>query len=165
MENMSAWKIIKIGFLLGIGFIIPSFLMNAALLGLSLGAVATGFEELENEYFYEDPADAEEDFLYPGLEDYTDSIELGTYSSNMLGNQLLIQGTVTNKGNVEINSVEVEAELYNDAGEFVYECSEYIHRKLSPSQVENYQIKCGCSKNGLPEFSTLKLRIVKASSY
>ena len=60
---------------------------------------------------------------------------------------------------------QIEAELFDANGVFVYECSDYINVKLAAGQTENYQVKCGCNKNGLPEYDSIKLRITRASIY
>jgi len=161
MDNLTPWKIIKIGFLLGIGFIIPSLFVNVAVIGFSFGAVSSSFEDFETEIDTND----DESYFYSYDNDYTDAVDIGEYRSQMQGVQLLIQGAMTNNADVELNSVEIEAELFDANGVFVYECSDYINVKLAPDQTENYQIKCGCSKNGLPEYDSIKLRVTRASSY
>ena len=159
MDNLTAWKTIKIGFLLGIGFMIPSALIDSILIGASYATVSSAIEvELDGDY----EESTNEVFA---VVDHVQSIELGLYTTTMQGMQLLVQGSFKNVGDIKLDSVEIEAELFDKDGKFVYECSDYISRRFEPQQEENYQIKCGCSKNGLPEYKTINLTVVNASSY
>lgn len=160
MDNLTPWKTIKIGFLLGIGFIIPSLFVNFAVIEFSFNTLS-GFEDFKTEIDYDD----DESYYDSYDNDYTDAVDIGEYRTQMQGLQLLIQGAITNNADVELNSIEIEAELFDANGVFVYECSDYINVKLAAGQTENYQIKCGCSKNGLPEYDSIKLRVTRASSY
>lgn len=64
-----------------------------------------------------------------------------------------------------VDSIEIEAELLDGDGKFVYECSEYISRKISQGESENFLIKCGCSRETVPEYATISLRVVEASAF
>ncbi len=161
MENLSSWQIIKIGFLLGVGFVIPSLVSDSLVMGISFGAASSAFEEME----VENSNNEVEDETYPELVDLSEKIVLGSHTSHMQGKQLLISGQLTNSGSEIVKSIEIEAELFDKNGVFVYECSEYINSQLSPGKNENYQIKCGCSKNGLPDYATMKLSVKRAMSY
>jgi len=160
LENLSAWKIVKTGFLLGIGFMIPLLLMNVAVLGVSISSIYSSlanFDDFENlEEFQQE---------YPGFADHIADISIEDYHFLMQGNQLLIHGIIKNNGTDVINSIELEAELFDESEQYVYECSEYMSSKLMPEQQENFQITCGCSDNGLPEFQSVKVKVTNASSY
>ena len=156
---------IKKGFLLGIGFIIPLAIVEFSAIKYSIhemtGVAAQAYEEAYGE------SDGDTlDAAYNDYEkSYTEKISLSPFVERLQGVQLLITGQFTNNSEKAINSLEIEAELFNEDGNFVYECSKSFYEKKEPGVTENYLIKCGCSKNGIPEYATAKVRVVKASSY
>jgi len=95
----------------------------------------------------------------------TDQLVLQDFLEQKHGNQLLILGIISNTGTKKASSIQLEAELLDKDGKFVYECSEYISKDLLPGDVENYQIKCGCGKHPIPEYKNITVRVVNASSY
>ena len=63
-------------------------------------------------------------------------------------------------------SVNIEVELFNDKGEFVDECTEYVRGSFAPGASENFKVSCGgCKEHPLPDFATYTIRIVDASSF
>ncbi len=162
MENWSVWKTIKIGFLLGIGFIIPQLLVLYTGTVLTILAIPSmldaQFDELDE---FTDSGFAEAALDY----DRTDHIEVTQFREQKNGEQLLVLGTIQNTGDKSTNSITLEAELSDKAGEFVYECTEYISKNLEPGESENFQIKCGCGQNPMPEYATMNVRVVSASSF
>ena len=172
MEHWTPWKIIKAGFFLGIGFVLPLAVMEASVFGASFYLANSAFEADYGEYeelTYEDSDDISSEGSsapsYPDFDDYADKIELGDYSHRMQGNQLLITGSLTNNAKVEVSSIQLEAELFDGEGTFIYECSEYMRKEIPAGKSENFMIKCGCSKNGLPEFERFELAVVSADTY
>lgn len=111
-------------------------------------------EEIKYEY------QAEESFA-----NHTGDIKLSPHSVRTQGLQILIQTTATNNALVPINSLRLEAELFDKDGTFVYECGEYVSNKIEPGKTENVQIQCGCSKNGLPEYASITLKVTNATTY
>lgn len=97
--------------------------------------------------------------------DVIEQIKIEKYRQESRGNKLFILGAIKNVGNKKASSIQLEAELLNQEGEFVFECSEYISRSLQPQDVENFQITCGCGKNPIPAFSDISLRVVNASTF
>lgn len=158
MENMSRWKIIKFGFFLGIGFIIPQLFMVVGGTFVSALAIPPIMESaFENEVL--DP-------LLPS-EDNGDllRVEILSHNKQYAGDRLLILGSIKNISESKASSIQLEAELLNEAGEFVYECTEYINKDLLPGDVENYQISCGCGDAIIPEHTDLSVRVVSVSNY
>ncbi|MCF6226191.1 MAG: hypothetical protein L3J22_07835 [Xanthomonadales bacterium] len=166
MENLGVWKTIKIGFWIGIGFIIPQMIVlygGTVLTVLTMPSMmeasfVEGYEAIDS-----DISSFESNF--DSNFDRTDQIEIKEYRVLKNGNQLLILGSVFNKGNKVTNSIQLEAELSDMDGKFVYECSEYISKKISPGESENFQIKCGCGKGQVPEYDSVNVRVMSASSY
>ena len=156
IEHWGPWKLIKTGFWLGIGFIIPTILVDVVTIAsawvVTPMVMNADFEELDGESFSFGQADASK-------------IEINSQREMMNGNQLLVLGEFTNRNEKAINTIELEADLFDEDGVFVYQCSEYISKKVEAGAIENYQIKCGCSKNGVPDYDTLKVNVVSASSY
>lgn len=168
MENLTPWKTIKIGFFLAIGFAVPMLVMESVLFGGAMMVSTSSFEEASE--FESDSEGYSEERSRPSMSEmpdfgnYSNEVELGEYSDRMQGNQLLLTGHLINKAGVALERVELEAELFDEEGNFVYECSEYISKNIRSGETENFLIKCGCSKNGLPEFERFELSVVSASA-
>lgn len=164
MNEWSVWKFIKVGFWLGIGFVIPSLFVNGVATYMALGMVPEimmpEMEELAEESFAEDVVDE-----FKSRFDKTAQITIVNHHQSRLGEQLLILGSIENRGDSVVSSIQLEAELFDEEGRFVYECSEYVSQKLGSGEQENFQIKCGCRGEATPEFSTLNVRVVSATAY
>jgi len=159
MENLGTWKLIKIGFWLGIGFIIPQLVVLYSGTALTMLAMPSMVDAAFNS--------GDEDVMSSFTSNYdrVDQIEISSYREQKNGTQLLILGSVKNIGDTKASSIQLEAELMDESGNFVYECSEYISNDLKPGDVENFQIKCGCGKNPVPKYAKLNVRVVSASGY
>jgi len=164
MESLSTWKIIKIGFWLGIGFIIPSIAVyifgTAAIYKVIPYIITTDTVEYETEAF---TADNVTDYV--SSHDKTSQVEIISYRDTSTTGQLLILGTMKNNADTPVSLVQVEAELFDSSGTMVYECSEYISSTIASGSNENFQIKCGCGKTPIPEYESFTIRITKASAY
>lgn len=166
MENISIWKKITLGFWIGIGFLIPQFLLmfgGTALVSMLLPSMM----EESIEAYSEDLGDEvwnSASTVFSDM-DMTAVIELGSYTETRSGGHLHITGSVKNTGEKSVGSVEVQAELLDAEGNFVYECSEYISHSVAAGATENFLLKCGCSRETIPEYSKVELRVVGASPY
>jgi hypothetical protein len=152
MEAWGIWKLIKTGFWFGIGFIVP--LLVAIYLSNIIAMMAM-------------PSMAESVFEENVMSsmDRTDHITINQFEEKEYGSRLLILGVIENTGDEKASSIRLEAELFNDSGEFVYECSEYISSDLLPGDKENFQIRCGCNDQPIPQHSEVKVKVVSASLY
>ena len=155
MEKWGIWKYIKVGFWLGVGFIIPQLFVLYSGTYLTMLAAPSFMGAIEDEY----TSSFSDSF------DVTENVKINDHEEKVNGNQLLIIGSISNIGDSKVSSIQLEAELLDDNGKFVYECSEYIRRDLKPGDTENYQINCGCGKNPLPEYASVTVRVVSASKY
>jgi len=152
MENRSVFELIKSGFWFGVGLIVPlAFAMAGATYLAYTAMYSTSVEDYQDTY---------DSYLTGGD---VSKIVLGEYRQTVQGKQLLINGSFTNTSDSTVSSLEIEAELFNKAGDFVYECSESIYRGIDAGASENYQIKCGCSENGFPEFESIEIKVVKVN--
>ena len=97
--------------------------------------------------------------------DKTSDIEILEYRETKHGDQLLILGEVKNIGTKTVSSIQLEAELFDSQKKFVFECSEYLSRRLKAGEIEHFQIKCGCRGKGVPDYESLSVRVVSASRY
>lgn len=140
----------------------PAAILDFSVLAASFGMVDDFFGGEYSEEYYEEDGEYDAEGI---LEDHTAGVELGKHSETMQGLQLLIQSTIKNNSKKSLNSIEIEAELFDADGNFVYECSEYINNKIESGAVENIQIKCGCSKNGIPKYETITLKVTSARIY
>lgn len=159
MENMSRWKIIKTGFLLGIGFIVPLICVILAGTIVSVMAIPPVMEQAFDDESGGMLSDLKSD------EDDLKRIKILNFREQPNGNRLLILGSIENISEDKASSIQLEAELTNLNGEFVYECSEYISKNLMPGEKENFQIRCGCGDTPMPKYSDLSVRVVSISNY
>ena len=156
---MSKRKLIRIGFWLGIGFIVPQLFIMFSGTAISMLAMPSIMEASFDSKNNDVVSNFTSNF------DLKDQIKIQDYREKRNGNQLLILGTIVNSGDKKASSIQLEAELKDKDGNFVYECTEYINKDLKPSDIENFQIKCGCGKNAIPEYSTINVRVVSANNY
>ena len=155
MENQSPVKMIFAGFWLGIGLVIPMLVVYMATTWATFSIPFMGMDEMTEDF----TEDMMSEF------DVTSQIAVVDYREVQNGSQLLIMGSIENKGPESAGSVQLEAELFDEAGVMVYECSEHVGSKLESGVKENFQIKCGCGDNPVPEHKTVTVRVVSASNF
>lgn len=153
METLTIWQLVRAGFWIGVGFLVPSALLGFASMAW-VGYALSSF----------DPTETLEEIASPDFDD-TEGLELGRWRTAPHGKRLLILGSVRNTRDSEVGSVQVEAEFFDVDGAYVYECSEYIRGDLQPGATENYQITCGCRNASLPDHERIEVRIVSASTF
>jgi hypothetical protein len=154
MDSLGPWKGIKVGFWIGIGFIIPS--VAAYVLGSqALFAMPALWQS--------DAAETMGQFMEET--NRTSRIKVLEFRESSDSNRLLLLGVIENTGEGSVGSIRLEAELFNDGDEMVFECSEYISKRLESGEKENFQIKCGCGNEVIPEHSSVTVRVVSANSY
>jgi hypothetical protein len=158
MENFSPWKLIKTGFWIGLGFIVPS--IGVYILGTYL--VYSMPSLWQSNAMASTQAMADE-FL--SVTDKLDQVKITEFREVSNGKQLLILGTVESTGETSVGSIRVEAELLDDKKQMVFECSEYIAKKLKKGEQENFQIKCGCGDQPAPVHQSVSVRVVDANSF
>ena len=156
---MGKWSMVKAGFWLGIGFIIPQLVTTASETALTFVAMPV---------LMQSAMDTEEGRFVPDFSDEMDRTAMLSVSDVREvrnGEQLLILGMVENTGEKKASSIQLEAELLDEEGVFVYECSRYISKTLMPGDSENFQIKCGCDKEPVPEYASAEVRVVSATGF
>ncbi len=186
-KQQSPFTLIKKGFLLGIGLMIPLAVLEFASVKYAFYESkayteemtsnwsditadfkpSTALEQTENDdkADNDDTAISEMDRHFSAYnQSYAKDIRLSPHQTTMQNDKLLVIGSFTNSAKVPINTVEIEAELFKD-GKFVYECSDYIGMTIKPGQSENYMIKCGCNKGDTPAFDEVKVKVNKALAY
>jgi hypothetical protein len=97
--------------------------------------------------------------------DKTRQVKITEFRESTDSNRLLVLGIVENAGETPVNSIRLEAELFDDSEKMVFECSEYIAKKLEKGERENFQISCGCGNQTVPEYSSISVRIISANNY
>jgi hypothetical protein len=148
-------RLMRVGFWIGVGLIVPLLVTQT---------LATFLMLRGTDWLWPTSEDAEE-MMGDIMENISAQIKIDNYREIRKENQVLIVGQLTNTGESKVGSVNLEAELFNAAGEFVYECSEYISADLAAGQQENFQITCGCGKEILSEYKTLTVKVAEASAY
>lgn len=144
MNEYGIWKTIKTGFWFGLGLIIPLVMV------LYGGRVITILAMSSVKPVITSQLDAKK------------QIKIVSYEDKTKDGQLLIVGSLKNNGTKSTSSIQLEAELFDGNGKFVYECTEYISNDVLPMESENFQIKCGCKDSQLPKYSSLKIRVISA---
>jgi len=78
----------------------------------------------------------------------------------------VLLGEVKNSGNIEWTSVKVKAELFDQEGNFIDECTERVDQKISPDKVVNFKLSCSsCSKVDLEGYATYKAYIIDGNTW
>lgn len=150
---------IRKGFFIGLGFVIPLFFVFVLMVMYAAYEMSSFTNDL-----YDDAIDGV-DIFSEGDDSLINEVMLSPVTETLQGTQLLIAGQFTNESGKELNSLEIEVELFDEKGTFVYECSKSFYEKIPVGLTENYLVKCGCSKHGVPDFSDVKVRVTKASVY
>jgi hypothetical protein len=164
MSEYGVWKTIKIGFWLGIGFIVPQMIVLYGGTVISILAMPAMMEMSMNGDVDASP----EVFSAAGITsqmDSKDQIKIDSYEDKSTDGQLLVIGSLTNNGAESVSSIQLEAELFDGDANFVYECTEYVNNKVMPGESENFQIKCGCRDSALPEYSSIKIEVIRAHNF
>jgi hypothetical protein len=159
METWSKWKLVKAGFWLGIGFIIPQLLVLYGGTILTIKTMTSTADTPDETEMSEVMSDMASDF------DRSGQIKILKYHDKNNSGKVLILGAVENVGKKSVSSIELEAELTDKNGEFVYECSTYISRTMKPGDTENFQIKCGCGNDSIPAYNDVTVRVVSAHGF
>jgi len=163
MNEWSIWEKIKTGFWVGTGFIVPSLIVYFIGTYFVIQMMPSFMEySVGEDPMTEQKIDVSD---FTSKFDKTGQVKIVDYRETMNGSQLLVLGSIKNTGATPASSISIEAELFDKDGKFVFECSDYISTKLQPSKSENFQIKCGCNKQGVPEYDSVSVRVVSASSY
>lgn len=154
MESPSPLKLIKIGFWIGLGFIVPNIL-GTFFSSASMFLMPSLWQSQGSEMAEKMMSEMEK----------TDQVRIKDFRESANGNQILIIGSVENTGSTPVGSIQIEVELFDEKKQMVFECSEYISRKLKPAEEERFQVKCGCGNQPVPAHESVTVRVVKASSY
>ncbi len=163
MDKQAPSHWIRIGFLIGIGFIIPSLITY--LLGSFV--LIKGIPDFLNSSQNIEMADENAEYMSGFMDnmDQSRDIEILSHREQPLGGQLLILGSLINNSKKTVNSVQLEVELMDDNQEMVYECTEYISHKIKSGEKENFQVKCGCGSTTLPNHTSYTIRVTQANNY
>ncbi len=159
METWGKWKLVQAGFWLGIGFIVPELLVYFGGTALTIHSMSSIAETTMADEMSEVMPDIASEF------DRSSQIKILNYHDKRNDGRVFILGSVKNEDEKSVSSVQLEAELMDAKGEFVYECSTYISRTLKPGDTENFQIKCGCINEAIPAYENITVRVVSAHSF
>lgn len=147
------------GFLYGAGFI-----MAVAVVWPSASAYMESDVE-EKQTQWEDRAKERDEEMRRMFREYDESANLSVSISKerIESEGFTLLGTVENKGDASWSSVSLKAELFNEAGEFIEECTEYVNQTSAPGSVINFKLSCGsCTKFQLRDYKSYKLTITDA---
>lgn len=75
-------------------------------------------------------------------------------------------GMLKNEGSDTWRNMEIEVELFDEAGQFLGEYSTFINRLFKPGDTENFQVSgSGCGSHATPEYATYTIRVINALDY
>jgi hypothetical protein len=74
------------------------------------------------------------------------------------GNYIL--GTIENRGGESVRMASLQADLFDQAGKFVDQCSGYMGSSLKAGEVRNFKVTCGGKDKPVAEHASYKLRVV-----
>jgi len=154
-----ALKKMGFGFLYGAGFILAA---------VTVGSFAFSYIEDDidkKEVMMEERKKEREKERRLRFRDYdeTANLNLSVSKERIEDEEFTLLGSLENNGNEKWSSVNLKAELYNEAGEFIDECGEYITQMSAPDSKINFKLSCGsCSKFQLRDYHSYKLSIVDA---
>jgi len=149
----STTGLLRQGLIFGFGLIVPLILGSIVYTKVSYS--------MAKDYY----SDSEPSSYLEKEDDYTQKIEISNVKDTRDGNFVMVTGAIKNTANKKLSSIKLEAEFFNDKGEFVYEETEYVSKSLAPNEVENFAIKCGCTNRTIPEYAKVTVRVVSASNY
>jgi hypothetical protein len=86
--------------------------------------------------------------------------ELGEHTVKKMGKIVLITGEIKNTGTETLKHPAIEADLFNEKGEFVFKCNADSLNNVLADKQEYYMITCGCcGSEGVPDFKDAKLNV------
>lgn len=142
-------KLVARGWFIGLGMIVP------ICFSIVVGNQVTS-------YIYR----STDDFGLSAItEDQSKNISIDEFKDVPSGNKVIILGVMSNKGDKPLSSITLEAEFFDDEGQFVREETEYVGGTLDPGERENFQIECGCKNKEFPKYKTVTVRATSASAY
>lgn len=91
-------------------------------------------------------------------------LEAKVNSENIGNGEFTLLGELLNNGEHTWSSVILKAELYDESGEFIEECEEYINQTSQPGSTINFKLSCGskCSAIQIDKYASYKLLVVNA---
>ncbi|KAA3647645.1 MAG: hypothetical protein DWP95_02845 [Proteobacteria bacterium] len=96
--------------------------------------------------------------------DETAKLSVSVTKERIQPDEFVLLGVIGNNGDASWSSINLKAELFNEAGEFIDECSHFINQTSAPDSKINFKLSCGsCSKFELRDFKSYKLSIIDAS--
>jgi hypothetical protein len=72
----------------------------------------------------------------------------------------LILGTFENTGTDSARMSIVQVDLFDKAGKFVDQCSEYLSGTLKSGELRNFKVSCGSKERPVAEHDSYKVRVV-----
>lgn len=127
-------------------------------IGISIAvfAIVYGYEKLDSEKSEYEKYEYADD-------DYKSSLVIKEHKM-IINNENLVEiiGSVQNNSQFEWSGVNLEIELFDEDGNFVYECNDKIAGKVAPSQSENFKVECSTCSKSIPKFSKYEIKIIES---
>ena len=71
----------------------------------------------------------------------SEELEISSYSKRMDGDEMVVTGIINNLTDSAWTSVSVEVEFYDEAGNFIGECDDYIGSDIHSKANENFEVR------------------------
>jgi hypothetical protein len=130
------------GFLYGVGFMMAAGIAGA----MAYAWIDADIKEKQAQYQLKAEQRAEE--MRSMYRDYDESAQLtvSITKERIAADQFTLLGRIENNGDGKWESINIKAELFNAAGEFINECEHYIRETSTPGSTINFKLSCGsCS--------------------
>lgn len=147
------------GFLYGAGFMIA-----AAVVGnFTFSYMESDMEEMERKQEERNKNREEKMRMMSRSYDESAGLSVSIAKERIADDEFTLIGTIENNGDTKWSSVSLKAELFNEDGEFIDECTEYVNQTTIPGSKLNFKLSCGsCSKFQLRDYKSYKLAITDA---
>ena len=144
------------GFLAGVGF--------AVVLAIFYWGAYWFFENNSERYELNETGD-DQCRTFKNCEKDT-GLTIDVLSERVSSDEFVLLGEVSNSSDINWTSVNLKAELFDEKGSFIEECTHYINEKVSPQSKVNFKLNCSkCSNVQLDSYGSYKIKVTDANTY
>lgn len=131
--------------------------------GFAFGLMAAGAIFTESNSLFREES---EEWKAPRIVKYDETAQLiSTIRTERIADgEFTLLGEIENRGLESWSMINIKAELFDENGNFLDQCEDYISGTSSPGSVIKFKMSCGsdCSSIALEKFAEYKIEIVDA---
>jgi len=150
------------GFVLGIGFIAAAGIFGSYAISHIASGVTSEKEIISNKSIKKTRKKYESLFR---KYDETAKLSVQVKTEEVGNGSFKLLGELKNSGMHSWSGVKLQADLYNNSGQFIEQCEKYISNSIDPGKTVNFKLVCSsrkCSKLNLNDYNSYKLNISNA---